>query len=73
MENYNQGDKAEAVDGLGIWATCRVLESGNDFAVVTFPPWPEKWNRKITSPAEIRPTTQDEVLIPRNLQHCKVR
>ena len=42
-----QKDQAEAVDQLGVWAKCRVLESQQDFAVVTFLPWPQKWNKTI--------------------------
>ena len=72
MEKFNKGDQAEAVDELGVWAKCRVLESQHDFAVVTFPPWPQKWNKKITASTEIRRISED-VLIPRNLRHSKVR
>ena len=72
MENFKKGDLAEAVDTLGVWARCRVLECQNDFVVMTFPPWPKDWNRKITDPAEIRSLTVAEVLVERGLQHDKV-
>ena len=72
MENFNKGDMVEAVDRYGVWAKCRVLESQYDFAVVTFPPWPKVWDRKIVNPQEIHKTS-DEVLTPGNLYHSKVR
>ena len=48
MENFKRGDLAEAVDTLGVWARCRVLESHKDLMVMTLPTWPKKWNRRIT-------------------------
>ena len=72
MENFKKGDEAEAVDTLGVWAKCRVVERQKDFLVVTFPPWSNAWNRKIISANEIRQITGAEVLIQRNLQHEKV-
>ena len=72
MENFKKGDLAEAVDALGVWAKCRVQESQNEFALVTFPPWPKKWDRRITDPSEIRSRTEGEVLIDQKLQHSRV-
>ena len=72
MENFKRGGLAEAVDTLGVWARCRVLESQKDLAVVTFLPWPKKWNRRITDPSEIRSLTEYEVLVDRTLQHSRV-
>ena len=71
MDNYKNGSMAEAVDRLGVWAKCMILENHCDFVLVTFPPWSAEWDRKIENPDEIRPTTE-EVLMPRNVQHSMV-
>ena len=58
MENFKKGDMAEAVDIYGVWASCRVIESQYDFAVVTFLPWSQKWDRRITHKKYTKPLTK---------------
>jgi hypothetical protein len=53
---YTVGKSAEAVDDYGVWSACEIIENHQDHVLVTFPPWPESFNRKIYDSSDIRET-----------------
>ena len=55
------GDRLEAVDYEGVWATCVVVDTSEENITVTFPPWPRVHDRMIDTEDEVRhPTTSSE-------------
>ena len=59
---FNIGDKAEAVDEVGIWAPCHVVERLAEGYTVAFDGWSKKWDRYVAND-EIRQLTILEVRI----------
>ena len=57
FEDLSVGQDGEAVDENGVWFPCHINEKAATYVVVSFPPWPEHFNRKIDDPSEIRPKT----------------
>ena len=57
FSNCCVGDRLEAVDNEGVWATCVVTSKDEQNITVTFPPWPRVHDRTIEKEDEVRHKT----------------